>query len=179
MIYFADDLQSIPEHYRAKAKIVSGELKEERKPEKQNQPQVQQEAKTDVAAPALARETTPTDGNKTRPFSNRLLISIIVVVSALFAFVVLGILDADHKKAVAIARVVIVWGMSVYLIYAHAGDVVHVFKSMSGGIDTARRESEEKGKKAAEALKAMDALLKQAGNAASENPEGATREKKD
>jgi hypothetical protein len=101
------------------------------------------------------------------------------VVSALFAFVVLGIIDADHKKAIKIARVVIIWVVSVYLLYSHAGDVVHGFRSIGSNVESARQESEEKGKKAAKAMKALNAVLDQAGQSASGDPAEAGPEKKE
>jgi hypothetical protein len=100
-------------------------------------------------------------------------------VSALFAFVILGILDADHKKAIRIVRVVILWGMSVYLILAHVGDVVNMFRTVKGEVDTVQHDSEEKGKKAAKALKEINAFTKDIDNAASQVSGGVDPEKKD
>jgi hypothetical protein len=158
IICFADDLQSIPEQCRATAKIVSGEQEEERKPAIQKRSQVQEEAKPGNAALSNDRE--------------KATISVVVVVSALFAFVILGILDADHKKAIRIVRAVILWGMSVYLIVAHAGDVVHMFRTLEGKVDTVQRESEEKGKKAAKAIKEMNSFMEHGNNAASQDSGG-------
>jgi hypothetical protein len=112
-------------------------------------------------------------------FSGRVLISVVIVVSALFAFVILGILDADHKKAIKVVRVVILWGMSVYLIVAHGGDVVNMFKTLKGEVDTVQRESEEKGKKAAKTMKEINAAIQNIDSAASKASGGADPEKKD
>ena len=51
-------------------------------------------------------------------------------------------------------RLIILWGVSVYLLVAHAGDVVHVVNKIGGGIESVQQQSEKKGKKAAEAVKA-------------------------
>lgn len=179
MICIANDLQSIPEKFRATAKIVSDVSEGEKKPMQQNQPQAQQEIKTGIAATSPSYEQAPSVDIKKSFFINRVLISSLVVVSVLFAFVILGILDADHKKAVKIARVVIVWCMSVYLIVAHAGDVVHMFRSMGNTVDTAHRNAEEKGKKAAKALKELNALVQDVDKAASEDAGGSGQEKRD
>ena len=124
IVCFANDLQSVPEKCRSTAKIVSGDQEEGRKPALLKQPQAQAEARPGNAALSTSREKAPIEVPAKSLFSGRALISLVVVVSALFAFVILGILDADHKKSIKIVRVVIVWGMSVYLIVAHAGDVV-------------------------------------------------------
>jgi hypothetical protein len=179
LICIADDLQSIPEQYREKAEIVRGKVEEEKKPLTENQPQARQEIKPEITAPSLAQEQAPVDGIKKRFIINKVMISIMIVVSALFAFVILGILDADHKKSVKIARVVILWGMSVYLIYAHAGDVVRLFGSTRNTIDAAHQKAGEKGEKAAKALKEMNALMQNVDNPDSQDAGGANPEKRD
>jgi hypothetical protein len=179
IVCFADDLQSIPEQCRATAKIVSGEREEERKSSTQQRPETQTEAKTGNAVSSAHPEKASIASYAKSLFSGRMLISAVVVVSALFAFVILGILDADHKKAIRIVRVVILWGMSVYLILAHVGDVVSMFRTVKGEVDTVQHDSEEKGKKAAKALKEINAFTKDIDNAASQVSGGVDPEKKD
>lgn len=179
IVCFADDLQSIPEKSRATAKIVSGDKEPDKTPVIQKQPQAQAEAKQGNAEPSAVREKATIAGHAKSFFSGSVLISVVVVVSALFAFVILGILDADHKKSIKIVRVVILWGMSLYLIVAHGGDVVNLFGTFKGKVDTAQRESEEKGKKAAKALKDLNGLIQNVDHEASQDPGGAEPEKKD
>jgi hypothetical protein len=179
IICFADDLQSIPEQCRATAKIVSGEQEEERKPATQMRPEALAETKPGNAASSSDRGRVSIADYAKSLFSGRVVISVVVMVSALFAFVILGILDADHKKAIRIVRVVILWGMSVYLIVAHGGDVVNMFKTFERKVDTVQRESEEKGKKAAKAIKEMKASMELSDNAASKDSGGVDPEKKD
>ncbi len=178
MVCIADDLQSIPEQYRETTKIVSGEAEEE-KPLYRNLPQTRLEKMPESTVLSPVPEQSPTGGIKKSFFANRVLISIIVVVSALFAFVILGIVDADHKKSVKITRMVILWGMSVYLIFAHAGDVVHLFRSTTNTIGAARQESVEKGKKAVKAMKELNALIQSIDNADPPDPESVDLEKND
>jgi hypothetical protein len=168
VIHFCDDLQAIPEQFRAEAKIVSGEDKEKEKEclISQSNQTAGSEVRTGVTAPGA--------GNS---FGTRVLISAVVVVSAVFTFVILRILDSDHTKAAKIARVVILWGVSVYLLYAHAGDVVHMFRSIGGHVESVQQQSEEKGKKAAAVFKALDKLTEQAGQ--SPAPAEPEQEKKD
>jgi hypothetical protein len=180
MVCIADDLQSIPEQYREQAAIVSGDVEEKKPiPTHLKLPQTQLETRPASTAPSVVQETSPVDSIKKSFSINRVMISIMVVVSALFAFVILGILDADHKKSVKIARMVILWGMSVYLIYAHAGDVVHLFKSTKNTIDAAQQKSREKGEKATKALKNINSLLQNVDNADSPAPARADPEKRD
>ena len=119
------------------------------------------------------------EGHAKSLFSGRVLISVVVVVSALFAFVILGVIDADHKKAIKIVRMVILWGMSVYLIFAHAGDVEDIFKTLGGKVDTVQRESEDKGKKAAKSMKEINVFMQHIDNAAPQVSEGVDPEKRD
>jgi hypothetical protein len=178
MITLADDLQSIPEQYRATAKIVSGEVEEKKKPSLQTQTPAQSEVKQVAPEPSLAQEKGPIDGIKESSFfSNRILISVIVVVSALFLFVILGMFDEDHKKTIKIIRVVILWGLSIYMLYAHAMDVVHLFSQARGKIEAVQEESAEKGRKTGRKIKELNAVMEQLGK-----PDGSAEadpEKKD
>jgi hypothetical protein len=65
------------------------------------------------------------------------------------------------------------------LLYNHAGDVVHVFRSIGSNVENARQESGEKGKKAAKAMKALNAVLDRAGQSSSGDPAEAGLEKKE
>jgi len=178
IICFADDLQSIPEQCRATAKIVSGEQEEEKKPALQKRPEAQVEAMPGNAS-SSDRGKVSIEGYVESLFSGRVLISVVVVVSALFAFVILGIIDTDHKKAIKIVRMVILWGMSVYLILAHAGDAVDMFRTLEGKVDSVQRESEEKGKKAAKSMKEINGFMQHIDNAVPQVSEGADPEKRE
>jgi hypothetical protein len=182
MVYFADGLHSIPEQYRTSAKIVSGEANEgeEKRPVGRDPSPTQAETKTGEAAPVVVLQARPSAeaGGKTS-LGGKMLTSAIIVVSALFAFAILGIIDADHKKAVKIVRMVILWGVSVYLLYNHAGDTVHVFSSIGHRIENVRHQSEEKGKKAAKAIKDMNAIMEQSEKIRRADDGEAEREKKE
>lgn len=171
MMYFADDLHSIPEQYRASAKIVSGEatVAEEKQPPAVTPPPAQTESKAGGASTVAQAVRTSSETGDKGTLGNRALLSVIVVVSAFFAFIVLGIVNTDHEKTVKIARIVIIWGVSVYLLYNHAKDVVHVFSMIGSSVENARQESAEKGEKAAKAIKKYNELVEQAKKAASES----------
>jgi len=181
IVCFADDLHSIPETCRATAKLVSGEREVETKPLEQNQVQSQmkQEKLPGNAELSVARENVPFDDAKAGFFRSKALISIIVVVSALFAFVVLGILDTEYLKTVRIARIVIIWGVTVYLLYAHAMDVVHLFRTANNEFDSVQHRLEEKGKNAGKAIKTMNELADQLSHSTDFDPSGVGQEKRD
>jgi len=164
LITFADDLQSIPAQYRSAAIVVSGQAEEQKKPSLQPQSPGPLEANHISPAPALAQEKGTIEGiKKSSLFGSRILISVIVVVSALFSFVILGMFDEDHKKSVNVIRVVILWGVSIYVIYAHAMDVVHLFRQANGKIEAVQEESAEKGRKTARKIKEYNEAIDQLG----------------
>jgi hypothetical protein len=167
MIYFADDLQSVPAQYRSTAKIISGEVKE--KPaETQQQPALPPEtAKNEAVTPPVQEKPLHETIAPSGSFGSRALVSTIVVISALFGFFILKIVDADHKKAVVITRVIIVWGVTVFLLYAHGRDVVAAIGSAANKLENSQKEAEEKGKKAAKAVKSLDALIEKVENMSS------------
>ncbi len=184
-INFTDDLQSVPVSCRATAKIVSGESDEKNVTSSSNNDQAKAAAGTvapegapQTASVVVSEKQKPVEsGEGTDSFGKRAIYSAVILVSAVFAFIILGILDTDHKKIVAIVRVVLMWGMTIYLIYAHAGDVVHLFSSTGNKIEAVHRKSEEKGKKAARAAKSLDSLLDQAEQAAADTPDSEGEEK--
>jgi hypothetical protein len=184
MINFADDLQAVPAQYRASAKIVSGEADEKRPagPLNREQPQVQpgtgaREPATAVAPAGMEEKRQPVKAPEaTGSFGKRAFTSTVVAVSAVFIFIILGILDTDHKKAIAVVRVAVLWGVALYLIYAHAGDVGRIFSAVGGKIESVQQQSEEKGKNAARAVKSLNALVEQV--TSTENG-GADAEKKE
>jgi hypothetical protein len=179
LICFANDLQSVPELYRASAKIVSGEVEQENRPPVQDQQASGQPAGDREPASGMVHEKSSVQQNDASFFSKRALLSTIVIVSAVFAFIILGILEADHKKAVLIARVALLWGVAVYLLIAHAEDAVRMVRTIGSAVDDAKHQSGEKGKKAGKAIKALNELAEQAGQATSGDPLEAEREKKE
>jgi hypothetical protein len=186
LINFADDLQSIPAPDRGTAKIVSGEPAETNatSPAKNDQVKAQAGTGTPEAAPAAApaagqEKQQPVESRgKTEFFGKRALTSVIIIVSTAFAFIILGILDIDNKKIVTVVRVILMWGMTVYLLYVHAGDVVGLFSTMGAKMQSVHQKSEEKGKKAARALKNLNALVDQA-EQSSADPVDTETEKKE
>ncbi len=185
LINFSDDLQSIPASDRGTAKIVSGELKETSatSPAKKDQTKVQAGITTPGSAPEAAPATgqekqQPVGSCKTGFLGKRALTSVIIIVSTVFAFIILGILDIDNKKIVTVVRVVLLWGMTVYLIYVHAGDVVGLVGTMGDTMQSVQKRSDDRGKKAARALTNLNALMDKA-EQSSPDPADPETEKKE
>ncbi len=179
LICFANDLQSIPQQYRTSAMVVSGEADREKQPGMQTRPSAPPSDGNQDSVQNAISEKLLTHHVENSSSVSRWLLSAIVVVSTVFAFVILGILDTDHKKTVTVVRVVLLWAVAVYLLIAHAGDAIHLVRSVSGTIGDAKLHAEEKGKNAAKALKAINTLVDQVGGASSADLPEADREKKE
>lgn len=178
-MYFVDDLQAIPEEYRSAAVIVVGAEKEEGSRPANQQQTVPTETRKGDQTPVIARETpVPVSEGKTS-FGGRALISTVVIVSALFVFFILREFEANHEKVVKVARIVMVWGVSMYLLYAHTGDVVEIVSSLGNKVERIQQVAEEKGKKAGKSAKELKTLMEQAEKNPIVNPSVAELEKLD
>jgi hypothetical protein len=160
VVCFADDLQSVPEKYRPKAVIFSGELK--------NEPKLTsgQQETHDVmlsASPAVGDASSPPLREK-KPFSKRLANTIIVMTVLVVIYVVLERLkevieSIKYDKLVSVARIGLSAVAVLYLVFAHVNDVVHGVAGVGKSVEQAKEQSASKGRKAAKAIKALDALL--------------------
>jgi Domain of unknown function (DUF4124) len=166
VISFANDLQSIPEQYRVNAKVVSDASDQENSPLMENgQTRGQTGKHEDVSG--MTHDNAVDSRLENSFFKNRMLLTALVIVSAGFAFIIMGILETDHKKTVAITRVALVWAVALYLLIAHAGDAVRMFRTVGGTIDEVKHQSAERGKKAAKAAKALRTFVDQVGEVSS------------
>jgi hypothetical protein len=166
VISFANDLQSIPEQYRVNAKVVSDASDQENNPLMENgQTRGQTGKHADVSG--MTHDNAVDSRHENSFLKNRMFLTAFVIVSAGFAFIILGILETDQKKTVAITRVVLVWAVALYLLIAHAGDAVRMFRTVGGTIDEVKHQSAERGKKAAKAAKALRTFVDQVGEVSS------------
>ncbi len=157
---YADDLQKVPEQYRAQAAVVSGgndydAYTEQEKARLAAEARIRQQHQT--AAPVKAVESV----------SSRLIRSGIAVgLFAALMFVVSHI-DALREQAHLLSRVrtVLVLFLVAFLGFTHARDVMGLFgtvgETVSNPIASIQERSAERGKKAAEAYKALDRALEQ------------------
>jgi len=100
IVSFANDLQSIPEQYRAGAKVVVDSTDEENHQSVQNQQTTEQHTGNHEHIPGMAHDNAVDTQYENSFFNNRMLLTAIVIISAVFVFIILGIFEPDHKKAV-------------------------------------------------------------------------------
>jgi hypothetical protein len=133
----------------------------------------------DGDAAGINRDKAVDTRNKNSFFNNRLLLTALVVVSAGFAFIILGILETDHKKTIAVVRVTLLWTVAIYLLIAYAGDAVRIVRTVGGSIDRVKHQSGERGKKAAKAIKDMKTFVDEVGQVSSTDVPEEVQEKKE
>lgn len=163
VVCFADDLQSVPERYRAKTTILSGELKEGPKLTAGG------EEANDVmlsASPAVGDASSP-PLREEKPFSKRLANTIIVMTVLVVIYVVLERLkevveSIKYDKLVSFARIGLSAAAVLYLVFAHVNDVIHGVAGVGKSVEEAKERSATKGKNAAKAIKTLNALLESA-----------------
>jgi hypothetical protein len=173
---FADDLQMVPEPYRATAVLISGEATEGQgnsastavpgKPVPALSGLNAQQAPATpafVPAPSPAAQARP-QPEKGLPFSLRLAVSIAVVIATILLSVFLDKVGALHGQArtIHILRVSLTWLVVIYLVAAHAKDVWTIFKVAGHQVQSVSAESAKKGEKAAKAIQALDAAMERA-----------------
>lgn len=179
---FADDLQAVPEPYRATAVLIGGGGSEGERTSGSpaatgaqapaqpgmNAQQAPPEAVPDQASPV---QTQPLAQGSGLPFSIRLAISIGVVIATILISVFLGNVAGlhGHDRAIHVLRVSLSWLVVIYLVAAHAQDVMAIFKTVGKQVQSVSDQSAKRGEKAAKAIKAMDALREQAEKQAQEH----------
>lgn len=159
VICYSDDLQSVPETYRPKAVIVSGELKGEPKLTAGREDTHDERF---VAAPPVGGASLPTT-RKEKPFSRRVANTIIMMTILVVIYVVLDRLkevieSKNYVKAVHLARIGLTAVAVLYLVFAHVDDVVRAFGAAGTKVEEVKKQSEKKGKNAAKAFKSLDEL---------------------
>ncbi len=155
---YADDMQKIPEQYRAQAVIVSGVVSDEKA----------EEERARLAAEALARtEQNAAHVKREEPLSGRLVRSGVAVGIFLALLFVASHIDALREQAQVLSRIrtVLVVLLVVFLGVTHVRDVIGLFgrvgETVSNPVAGLQERSAERGKKAAEAYKSMDKVLDQ------------------
>ena len=157
---FADDMQKIPEQYRAQAVIVTGGndfdvYAEQEKARLAAEERTRQEHQ--AAAPVRAE----------KPLNSRLIrsgIAVGIFIALLFA---VSHFDALRERAQVLFRVRtgLAVLLLVFLAFNHAWDVLGLFgkvgDALPNPVASIQEKSAERGKKAAEAYKTMDKILNQ------------------
>jgi hypothetical protein len=156
---FSDDMQKIPEQFRAQAVIVSGVVTDETA--EQEQARLAAEALTrleqQAAAPAKAEE----------PITRRLIRSGVAVGLFVALLFVAYHIDALREQAQVLSRIRtgLVVLLLVFLSVTHARDVIGLFgtvgETVANPVADLQEKSAQRGKKAAGAYKSMERALDQ------------------
>jgi hypothetical protein len=157
---FADDMQKIPEQYRAQAIIVTGGNDYDTYAE-QEKARLAAEERTRQEQQAAAPVKTE------KPLSSRLIRSGIAVCMFMALLFIAAHFDVLREKAQLLFRVRI--GLAVlllvFLAFTHVRDVMGLFgklgDTLPNPVASMQERSAERGKKAAEAYKAMGKVLEQ------------------
>ncbi len=157
VVCFADNLQAVPEQFRASAVLVQEEQQEEYKP---GTPPV---TKTETAPIAPAVQPQPVV-NAPLPLSFRLGISAAVGIVAILLFVFAKSVPQlkQNPGALITIRGVLILGVSIYVVFAHVDDVMVMFGKASQKIDETQQKSADRGKKAARAMKQLNESVSEA-----------------
>ena len=157
---FADDMQKIPEPYRAQAVIVTGGNDYDAYTE-QEKARLAAEERTRQEQQAVA----PVKAEK--PLSSRLIRSGIAVGLFIALLFVAAHIDALREQAQVLSRIRM--GLAVFLLvflaFTHVRDVMGLFgkvgDTLPNPVASIQEKSAQRGKKAADAYKSMDKVLDQ------------------
>ncbi len=150
VVCFADNLQVVPEQYRASVVLVQNEQQEE------IHPAATTENTTETAPAAVTQQSV------SAPLSldTRLTISSAIAIGALLFFLfVKNVPRLEQNRSMLIMiRGALIGAVSIYIIYAHAGDVLIMYGRASRAIEETQQKSAERGRKAGQFIKQMDAM---------------------
>jgi hypothetical protein len=158
IISFADNLQSVPEKYRATA--VNTTVLEEQK-----QAQLRTEQPVQPGTMKLPPNASREENAHKMVFTTRLLMTtgvVFVWFVILFAIKKTGIFKG-RKKALPATWIALVCILLVYLVMVHGKDVVNLFTMAGNKIEEVQEKQRQRGKKAGEAIKALNKLMEEAG----------------
>ncbi|HXY54729.1 MAG TPA: hypothetical protein VEM40_08675 [Nitrospirota bacterium] len=152
---FADNLQVIPEQYRASALIVQDESKDE--PAKARIPAAAESGRE----PSISAAQETSQKHVALSFSYRLMISGCVIIGSILVFYIIRN-QAEMKKnekLTSIVRNALIAIVSLYLVFAHGKDALTIVGVTGNALDNAKQQSAERGRKAAQVMKKLDALF--------------------
>ena len=161
VVSFADNLQSVPEKYRATAVIINDATGDD-EAKTTTKPVVNKAVEAPTAT--VANTSGKAASKEPASFSSRLLISLGVIISSLVIFFVINTRTdmRENKKFLSVMRSILKTLVSIYLVYVHVRDVAGVFSMAIHAVDDVKYHSEERGKKAAQTIKSLDALFEEA-----------------
>lgn len=156
VICLSDDLQTVPEKLRSQAVIIAD-------------PGMQSQSSTSPDAADKMRNVTGSDSSRAtsghdRAFTSRLLLTGGVLIITMIALVALGRTKdfSGREKIIPSVRLMLVCGVLVYLVVAHGRDVTFLSGLVGKQLDAIEDQSAQRGKKAAEAIKSLNNLMREA-----------------
>jgi uncharacterized membrane protein YcjF (UPF0283 family) len=171
-ISLADNLESVPEKYRATAVNMTAVEEQKLVPlQQQTQPQAQTEQPVQPATMsppshlAATQEAPREEPAHQMEFTTRLLMTVVVIVAW---FVVLIAIKKTgefkgREKVLQATRIALACIFLVYLVMVHGKDVVNLFTMAGSKIDAMKEKQAQRGKKAGQAIKALNKLMEEAG----------------
>lgn len=170
-IGFADDLQSVPEPYRAKAILIEGELKEEpvrpsasaAKTSAQQAPPAASASRHQAVSAAAPVTAVAPAAHSPWTFSTRLMTTTVVGVALIVLFILLTrprVLER-HGQLRTVIRAALAAIFLLYLVLVHGNDIMLVFGLAGKAVNQVQQQSALKGRKAGEAIKKLDAIVEE------------------
>jgi uncharacterized membrane protein YcjF (UPF0283 family) len=155
IISFVDNLESVPEKYRATAVNTTAV-------EEQNRLQSQAEPQTNISTSQVAPREEPAHK---MTFTTRLLMTVVVVFVwfvVLFAVKKTGEFKG-REKVLPATRIALACIFLVYLVMVHGKDAVNLFTMAGNKIEAVQEKQAQRGKKAGQAIKALNKIMEEAG----------------
>lgn len=155
---YVDDLTKVPEQERSKAVIVTGQEERELRDDAERAAML-------AARQAAVEQGAPTHAQARDGLRGRFIRSGVAIGLVVALWFVLANIDAlkEQAKLLRRLRVGLLTGMVLFLGVSHAMDVVGLFSTMGDRVASPvagiKERQAEKGKKAADAYKAMDQAL--------------------
>jgi hypothetical protein len=158
VISLVDNLESVPEKYRATA--VNRTAVEE-----QNRLQSQAEQPVQPGSMTLPPNALGEESAHQMTFFTRLLMTAVVVIAWFGILVIIKKTDVlkGREKILPATRIALACIFLVYLVMIHGKDVAGLFTMAGNQIDAVKEKQAQRGKKAGQAIKALNKFMDEAG----------------
>lgn len=142
---FTDDLRSVPEEYKKKTIIISGQSKKGGQETSEIQPS---ENKENDPTTEKKEETAKIKDAIKGFVSNRLFKLIAGIIGFLFIFIIVGKASnlLGHKRVGSILRIALTLLALLYLFNSHLKEVVNVFAMLKEEVLGVKKQAEERNK---------------------------------
>ncbi|OGW38617.1 MAG: hypothetical protein A2X58_10160 [Nitrospirae bacterium GWC2_56_14] len=158
VISFVDNLESVPEKYRATAVNTTAV-------EEQNRIQSQAEQPVQPGTMTLQLNAFPEESAFQMTFFTKLLMTAVVVFAWFGILVIIKKTDVlkGREKILPATRIALACIFLVYLVMVHGKDVAGLFTMAGNKIEAVKEKQAQRGKKAGQAIKALNQFMDEAG----------------